>query len=435
MDIPNIFIKIRNWHLIGVLVLLMFLPGITSGQNTLNAFIDSALIHNPNAVSINTQIHSYQFDNEMISAILRSPKAFISSEVQLAPYLNNNGKLIDTTPLDKAIGYDVGITNGGLYSLLFNLELPLLKGKQVLHIQAQNQVEMDKLKTQLKLIENDLRHTIGGLYFDALAQQATVKNNQANNALLNEEFRIIKSLTSKGLYRISDYKLMELEIRTDSVNLQTSVSDLELAVRQLKVACGIKNPEVAELTDPNMVQSMSVKKPSLFIQPFSHDSLAAVAQQQSFNDQYQPQLNVYANSGLNSTSIPMMEHHFGASAGIQLTYTIFDGHQKKINQEQQLLRIDEAQKLKEMKTREVKTQANAFLLNIEKTKTELESQKKIFADYKSLLALYQDEVQRAQISVIDLITFLQKYSSVNLNISLKEITLKRLINEYNYWNK
>lgn len=418
-----------------LLCLTAAIPFAVSGQNSLDAFIDSALIHNPDAVSITTQIHSYEFDSRMAEALLRSPKAFISSEVLVAPYLNNNGKFIDTAPLDKAVGYDAGITNGGLYSLLFNLQLPLLKGKQVSHLQEQNRVEIDKLKTQLKLIENDLRHTIGGLYFDALAQQATVKNNRANNNLLNEQFQIIKSLTSKGLYRIADYKLMELELRTDSVNLQTSVSDLELAIRQLKAACGIKNPEVAELTNPDILQSEPAKKPSLFVRSFAGDSLAAVAQQQTFNDQYKPQLNVYANSGLNSTSIPMMERHVGVSAGIQLTYTLFDGHQRKINQEQQLLRIDQAKKLKELKSLEVSTRASAFLQNIEKTQMELESQKKIQAEYKSLLTLYQDEVQRAQISVIDLMAFLQKYSGVNLDVRLKEITLKKLINEYNYWNK
>ena len=424
-----------HWLFSIILMLTCGFPLFVSGQNTLEVFLDSAQIHNPDAVSINAQINLYRFDDQMISAILRSPKAFVSSEVLVAPYLNNNGKLVDTAPLDKAIGYDVGITNGGLYSLLFNLQLPLLKGKQVLHLREQNKVEVGKLQTQLKLIENELKHTIGGLYFDALAQQATVENNRKNNTLLNEEFQIIKTLTSKGLYRISDHKLMELELRTDSVNLETSVSDLELAIRQLKAACGIKNQDIVTLTNPQMVQSEPVNKPSLFIRSFSGDSLAAVARQRVFDDQYQPQLNVYANSGLNSTSIPMMERHIGASAGIQLSYTLFDGHQKRINHEQQLLRINEAQSLKELKVREVKTRADAFLRSIEKNRTELESQRKIQSEYKNLLSLYQDEVQRAQISVIDLIAFLQKYSNVNLNLSLKEITLKKLINEYNYWNK
>ena len=423
-----------DWIFKLALALLSFMPLLTSGQNSLEAFLDSALINNPEAVSINSQISTYKFDDRMISAVLQSPKAFVSSEVLISPYLNNNGKPIDTAPSDKAIGYDIGITNGGLYSLLFNLQLPLLKGKQVQHLQEQNKVEVEKLKTQLKLIENELGHTIGGLYFDALSQQVTVENNRANNTLLNEEFGLIKSLTSKGLYRISDYKLMELALKSDSINLQTSINDLELAIRQMKAACGIRNPEIPKLTSPLLAMTAPLKTPSLFVRSFSHDSLAAITQQIVFDDQYLPQLNVYANSGLNSTSIPMMERHVGASAGIQLSYTLFDGHQKKINQEKQVLRLNEVQSLKELKVREVTAQAGAYLQNIEKTKVELSRQKKIQAEYKDLLSLYQEEVQRAQISVIDLIAFLQKYSSINLEVSIKEITLKKLINEYNYWN-
>ena len=435
MNLSGIFSRFKSWSQITTFLVLAGFPFITSGQNSLEVFLDSALVHNPDAVSIHTQIQSFQFDDRMVAAILRSPKAFVSSEVLVTPYLNNDGKLIDIAPSSKAIGYDINISNGGLYSLLFNLQLPLLKGKQVLHLQEQNKVQVEKLQTQLKLIENELRHTIGSLYFDALLQQTIVENNFKNNALLNEEFQLIKSLTSKGLYRLSDYKLMELALKSDSINLRTSMSDLELAIRQLKAACGIRNPEITKLTSPLLVTTEPVKTPSLFIRSFSQDSLATLAQQQVFDDQYRPQLNAYANSGLNSTSIPMMERHVGASAGIQLSYTLFDGHQKKINHEQQLLRIGEAQSLKELKIREVKTRADAFMQNIEKTKAELEKQKEIQAEYKDLLTMYQDEVQRAQISVIDLVAFLQKYSSVNLDISIKEITLKRLINEYNYWNK
>ncbi len=423
-------------HIIcALLFLAVSLPIISSGQNSLDLFIDSALVNSPEVVSIHTQIRSYQYDDQMISAILRSPKAFLSSEVLVAPYLNNNGKPIDIAPLDKAIGYDAGITNGGLYSVLFNLELPLLKGKQVFHLQEQNRVEVEKLRTQLDLIENELKRSVGSMYFDALAQQTTVENNRQNAALLNDEFQLIQSLTQKGLYRISDYKMMELELKSDSINLQTSVSDLELGIRQLKAACGIRDISISNLSATQMVLSELVSSPSLFIQSFAHDSVASLAQQNSFNDRYQPQLNVYANSGLNSTSIPMIERHVGASAGIQLSYTLFDGRQKKINQEQQILRIEEAAAQKSLKIKEVKTQAEALRQNIEKTRLELVKQKQIQAEYKDLLKLYQDEVQRAQISVIDLIAFLKKYSSINLDVSLKEITLNKLINEYNYWNR
>ncbi|HZL08446.1 MAG TPA: TolC family protein [Prolixibacteraceae bacterium] len=417
-----------------VITLFIGLPLSLSAQGTLQTFLDSALVNNPEAVSIHTQIRSYQFDDQMISAILRSPKAFVSSEVLVSPYLNNNGKLIDIAPSGKAIGYDIGITNGGLYSLLFNLELPLLKGKQIIHLQEQNQLEVDRFKTRLRLIENELKRSVGSMYFDVYSRQATLENNRENLTLLNDEFMLIKSLTRKGLYRFSDYKLMELELKSDSINLNTSVNDLELAIRQLKATCGIRNNEISKLTSPLMIMMDPVVKPSLFIRSFANDSMATIAQQQVFNDRYQPQLRVYANSGLNSTSVPQMERHVGASAGVQLTYTLFDGHQKRINEQQQMLRIDEATSQKGLKINEVKTQTDAYRQSIKKTRDELQKEKQIQEEYKDLLLLYQDEVKSAQISVIDLIAFLKKYSSINLSVSMKEITLNKLINEYNYWN-
>lgn len=417
------------------LILAASFPLFASGQTMLQTFLDSAMIHNPEAVSIQTQINSFQCDNQMIDAVLRSPKGFLSSEVLVAPYFNNNGKLIDTNPSDHAIGYDVGITNGGLYSFLFNLEVPVLKGKQVTHLQEQNQVEIDKLNTRLKLIENELRRSVGSQYFDVLAQQATVESNKENNGILNQEFILIKTLLAKGLYRFSDYRLLELELKSDSVDLSASINDLELSIRQLKAVCGIRNREITNLESHVMIATEPVSKSSLFIRPFAHDSLTSVAQQKVFNDRYLPQLYVYANSGLNSTSIPNIQRHFGASAGVQFTYNLFDGRQKKVNEEQLSLMIDESTHQKELKLNEVKTQADAYLKNIQKLQEELQKEKQIQTEYKELFVLYQDEVKRAQISVIELIALLQKRSTVNLNVVLKEITIKKLINEYNYWNK
>jgi outer membrane protein TolC len=371
----------------------------------------------------------------MIDAVLRSPKGFLSSEVLVAPYFNNDGKLIDTNPNDEAIGYDVGITNGGLYSFLFNLELPLLKGKQVSHLQEQNQVEIDKLKTRLKLIENELNKSIGSQFFDVLALQATVASNKENTDLLYQEFQLVKTLMNKGLYRFSDYRLLELELKSDSVGLTASMNDLEMAIRQLKATCGIRDREIVALEIPEMILTEPVTKPSLFLQPFSHDSLTSIARQKVFSDRYLPQLNVYANSGLNSTSIPNIQRHFGASAGLQFTYNLFDGRQKKINEEQLTLMIDESTRQKELKLNEVKTQADAYLNNIRKLQEEFQKEKLIQSEYRDLFRMYQDEVKRAQVSVIELIALLQKRSAVNLNIILKEITIKKMINEYNYWNK
>lgn len=426
--------KFQWQHALLGLVLLVQLPFTTTAQVSLPAFIDSAMRNNPEAVSIQTQLQQYDLQDQMITAVLQSPKMYLSSDVLFAPYLNNNGKPVDIAPSDKAIGYDVGITNGGLYSALFNLEVPVLKGAEVNHRQMQNDLAKAKLKIRLKTIKAELHHSIGALYFEALSKQATVMNNLQNAALLNEQFELIKQLTKGGQYRISDYKLMQLELQSNKVMLNSSINDLGLAVRQLKAACGIQNSTVGELISPSMEMTEPVAENSLFVQSYKQDSLSAVNQQKIFNDQYRPQINVFANSGLNSTSIPSIQNHVGLSAGIHLSYTLFDGHQKKLNKQQQLLTIDEASTQKELKLKEVKSQANAYFQIIEQTREELQKQKQIQQQYKNLLKLYRDELQNTQISVIDFITYLKKYSDVNLAVAQKEIKLKKLINEYNYWN-
>ena len=52
----------------------------------------------------------------------------ITGDYLFAPYFNNNGNLITTNPDPNAIGYDVGITNGGLYSALINVDKNIFNG-------------------------------------------------------------------------------------------------------------------------------------------------------------------------------------------------------------------------------------------------------------------------------------------------------------------
>ena len=422
----------RHWFL--GLVLLIQLPLTTKAQVSLPAFVDSALHNNPEAVSIRTQLQQYDLQDRMIAAVLQSPKMYLSSDFLFAPYFNNNGKPVDIAPSDKAIGYDAGITNGGLYSALFNVDVPVLKGAEVNHRQLQNDLAKAKLKIRLKTIRAELQQSIGTLYFDALSKQATVENNRKNTALLNEQLRLVKQLTNKSLFRISDYKLLQLELQSDSIMLNSSINDLELTIRQLKAACGIQNNKLEKLANPSIEMTEAARKNSLFVQPYKQDSLSAINQQQIFNDQYRPQINVFANSGLNSTSIPSIQRHVGMSAGIHLSYTLFDGHQKKLNEQQQMLIIDEASTQKELKLKEVKNQMNAYLQSIDQTRSELVAQKQIQKEYNNLLDLYRNELQNAQVSVIDFIAYLKKYSDVNQAVVQKEITLKKMINEYNYWN-
>lgn len=412
---------------------LLFFAKTLRAQSSFAAYIDSAVNNNPDIIFLQSQLKQLDLEDLLITARLQSPQAYLSSDLLFAPYLNNK-KLVDISPSDNAIGYDSGITNGGLYSFLFNVDFPLMKKVELKHRISQNELEKSKLKLQIKTLEIEIQQTIGNLYFDALDKQALVENSKKNLELLKDEITIVGKLADKGLFRISDYKLLQLEAQSDSVGFNQTLTEQELAVRQLKVACGIRNNDVALLLCPSLQPTKSDTQNSLFILPYQQDSLRSVNSLQIEKDQYRPQVNLFLNSGLNSTAIPNIERRVGMSAGLHFSYILFDGHQKKINERQQQLHLEDLLHQKKIKQQEIQSQRKAYLSSIEKSRDELNKQKRIQKEYDDLMYLYQEELKRAQIGILDFINYLKKYSDVNLAVAQKEITLNKLINEFNYWN-
>ena len=403
-------------------------------QNSFGEFFERAKAASTELEGLKTQRKYLELESGMITATNHSPKVFLSSDFLFAPYLNNNGQVVSVNPSDKAFGYDVGITNGGLYSFLINVEYPVFNRSQVQNITGQNQVEISKIDTRIETIELELEHSLAGQYFDALQKQAALSNAKENLKLLSNQLEIVKLLSRHGQYRYLDCRLLEAELIADSVNYESAEAGFRLALQQLKTTCGISDTAMAVLHDYHPALSEVQDKPSLFLKSYQNDSLAAVWQQKVFDNRYKPQVNLFANSGLNSTSLPNMGRHIGMSAGFQFTYTLFDGHQKSISDRQQMLLIEDAGRQRELKKQEVGNQMEGYRQAVESARTTLERDRKLQSEYEGLFTLYAEELKSAQISIIDYMAFLRQYSAQKLTTRLHSISLNQLINEYNYWN-
>jgi hypothetical protein len=404
-------------------------------QHEFGGFLDSAKANNAELVSLKAQRNYLLLESNMIRAVNAAPKVYLSSEYLFAPYLNNKGKPVSINPDDRAVGYDIGITNGGLYAFLVNLEYPVFNRGQVNNLIGQNKLEIIKIETRIKTLDLELEHSLANLYFDVLTMQAGLQNVQENLNLLAEQLKSVKTLTRHGLYKYLDYKLMETALKTDSIDYENTVTAFHLGIKQLKTFCGISDTSSNTLSDYKIIPEQDRHDSSLFLKAFQEDSLASIWQQKTFNNHYRPQIKVFANSGVNSTSIPFIERHVGMSAGVQFTYTLFDGRQKSINQQQQIILINEATLLKELKDTELKNQIEGYRKAIESTKASIEKETAINKEYDELLNLYIQELKTAQVSIIDYLGFLQKYNTRKLNLEIQSITLNKLMNEYNYWNQ
>lgn len=184
----------------------------------------------------------------------------------------------------------------------------------------------------------------------------------------------------------------------------------------------------------DMALSTPRNKNSVYLLPYTNDSLTAVAENKLFNNRYEPSVTFYSNAGLNAVQLPGIQHNFGLGVGLRLTYTLFDGRQKQVNKAQSLIRINQASELKELKSKDIQLKRVELLKAIEETRKSLQQQGKLTKDYQNLISLYKTEVQKGQVSITAFLMALKNYNDMKLSYGLQQISLNKLINQYNYWN-
>jgi hypothetical protein len=419
---------------IGFVSFFVFSGGIIHAQLTFPVLYEQAKKQSTELVLLKASRDFLTLEATRIKAENTSPKAFLSSEYLFAPYFNNNGNIISTDPLNSAIGYDVGITNGGLYSFLINAELPVFNHNQVNNLLMQNNLEITKIDTRIKVITLELEHSLALQYLDALTSQAEYKTLRENLELIKQQLILTRSLTEHGLYRYVDFRLMQTAYIADSINLENSKTMFRLKMNQLKTICGITDTTYSQLADFDSDFIQNRVDTSLFLQTYIQDSLSTVIQQKVFENQYKPQVKIYANTGLNSASIPYIENHVGMSAGVQLTYTLFDGNQKQVNHQQQLVLMEQASREKELKHFELQEQKASYSDAIQSLNGTITKEEKLQKDYDEILEIYNEELQKAQVGVIEYLNFLQLFNQNKLTLENHKIERDKLIVEYNYWN-
>jgi outer membrane protein TolC len=425
--------KIR-FTFIACLILFVFISNKINAQLGFADLFEKAKIQNTELVSLEASKAILELEASRIKAENISPKAYLSSELLFAPYFNNNGEIISTNPQNSAIGYDVGVTNGGLYSFLFNTEIPVFNHKQVNNLLEQNTLEISKIDSRINAMSVELKHALALQYLDVFSSQVEFQNLQENLILLKKQLVVARSLTEHGLFRYVDYRLLQTACTSDSINLENSEAAFRLKLNQMKAICGITDTSTIQINGFEPVLNQELKDSSIFIQSYIQDSLSAVIQQKVFENQYKPQVKVYANTGLNSTSIPYMGNHIGMSAGVQLTYTLFDGRQKEINRQQQLVLMNQASREKEIKQFEVQNQKASYFNAIQSLNSSIGKEEKLQKDYEQILSIYNDELQNAQVGIIDYLNFLQLFNQNKLTLENHKIERSKLIVEYNYWN-
>ena len=416
-----------------LLFLLLFLSKLVFCQYNLDHFINEALNNSPQIKNYSSLFLINDLQKKLDEAQNSAFQVYLTGDYLFAPYFNNNGKLISTNPDPKAIGYDAGITNGGEYSALLNVDKNIFNGPLLDALKEQRNIQGKGFENKLDEEKHSLRKQVTDQYLSALQYLHIYNLEKEIQSNLNNQLKITGDLVQKGNAKVQDYLLLKIETKSQQINLNQTRQNYKNDLYQLYSICGITDTQVVSLDSVNL-NLAGASGQSKFLTQYSLDSLNTAAQQNVFETKYLPQIKLFFNTGLNAVEIDNIQRRFGMSAGVSLSMPILDGGQKDITRQQSLISEKITGDFKNYEAKNIFTQRRDAENKINSLRKNIEDYKSQIEDYKKLLNISLEQLEKGNLSMVEYLTELRNYIDLQKNYISTEINYQLEISNYNYWN-
>ncbi len=418
-----------------LIILFSIIVSINSfAQKSLDFYLNQAYQNNP---SINEQqnfirINSLQRDLDY--AQTSGFQMYLSANYLFAPFFNDNKFIVSVNPDPNAIGYDVGITNGGLYSAQFNIEKNIFNGGLTNALENQISIQQKQYKFNYELEKRNLQKQITDQYLTSY--RSLMFYNLTKEILQNveDQLGITGELVEKGYANSQSYLLLKIELRSQEMALKENFQQYKNDLLQLNSLCGIKDTQTVFI-DSVSISRNDLKTNFRFLEKFNLDSSATANQQILFETKYQPQVKIFFNTGLNAMELNGIQRKFGLSAGIDFQLPIFDGGQKNITRQQNEILLSSINNYKQYAATNIENQKQAALSSINLIQNNLVSINTQLNDYNELIRISKMQLNVGDISMIEYLSILKNYIDIRKTKIDKEINLQLEINNFNYWNE
>ena len=403
-------------------------------SRTLDFYIRSAVENAPALHDLERQRSITALQKETDAARVIGVHAWISSEYLFAPFFTGSGLLVSTNPPPYAVGYDAGITNGGQYSAMLHAERSLFTGGLTDALSRQSDARQDALRLDHALEERTLRKDVTALYLESVRLQMLRNLSTETVASLRDELTLLDRLQRMGLTSARDYLLLRIESEARQVELRDAELQCRAAQQQLSTLCGLP-PDTALIDlQPVTLELADSGDGTGFLQRFVLDSLAIAAEQDVFDASYDPQIRLFANTGLNAVELRDIQKKFGFSAGFSLTLPLYDGGQKQRKQEQTALTLRSIWEYRRRSQLSVQTERAAAGDRLKTLRHNLQSVDAQLADFATVLEVSRRQLGDGGLSMIEYLTLLQKHIDMRKQQVDLRCSILQQINMLNYWS-
>ncbi|MFA6084840.1 TolC family protein [Mucilaginibacter sp.] len=422
---------------IAVTILLFLSVTRLQAQSNLPDFLNLAYTNSPLINDNKNQQINNQAEAERIRAMTTKLQLSLNANYLFAPvYVTDAGHKgfdLNSTGATNYYGFDLGTTNGGSMQGLVTVNQPLFAAKRAEILAEQSRVSSLINTNAIKLTRHDLEKSITDQYILCLLDKKQINNASENMKIIDQQRIIVKKLVNASLLKNSDLILLNIEYENNQNVFLTYQAAYHKDLLELQIMSGSRDTTAIEL-DTLQLELKAPAQQSAYVEKFRLDSLNLVATQKAFETRYQPQLSAFGNTGLNGTHFNTLPNRFGLSAGLNLTWSILDGHQKEITRRKTAVQLQTVAFSKNNAQFQNDLRRTQALDELKSYEARVQNQRKQLSEYQSLLNSYRTQVIQAQLSVIDFINVLKNRTTAQRDLLQLETNRNLLTNAYNYWN-
>jgi len=244
----------------------------------------------------------------------------------------------------------------------------------------------------------------------------------------------VKAMADRSIGKISDVTLLEIEYQSQIIAKSNLTQTLETDLMDLNLLAGINDTAIVVLEDPGIKLTSDVENKSNFLLTYTLDSLKIITEKKLNESNYKPQVALFINGGLNAVSYNEIWKKVGISTGFNITFDIYNGGQRDLNNKLADIKKVNLSNNKTMFLEQNSQRKRYLLKEIEGLNKLLEPLEKQLENYRLLLDLYRDEFVAGEVSLLDYINILKSYITFKNEIINNKNQQATIINEFNYWN-
>ncbi|MFN3940482.1 MAG: TolC family protein, partial [Chitinophagales bacterium] len=319
------------------------------------------------------------------------------------------------------------------YQALIEITQPLFNRQRYATLNEQLNINTQINNNNTVLTEHDIEKIVTDQYILCLQSNKEAAYAEAMVQLLTDQKEVVQRLVENGLYKQSDFILLHIEYQNFLAQSTTFKAAYRKNLMDLNILCGINDTALVQLADIELSLNNTVTS-SLFLEKYRLDSLQLISQQKAFELKYKPEVNLFANTGLNAVYAPTIPQRFGISAGISFTYNLFDGNQKAINQHKAMALEQSISFYKNNFITQNTVRKARILTELQSYADRISIVQQQLKDYNMLLNSYKMEILSGQLSIINYISVIKDMATLQKDYTLLFTQQQLLINAYNYWN-